>query len=291
MPGTAGIDERSRMNFPIMIKFSIIPLFLFVMTRPLASSPVQWLEDADRAFHLSEKKNRPIFVHIYADWCPTCRSLEHKIYPDKRVSLTLHRFIALRINGERDPERQLADRYDITGYPTLLVIDYNGHVLARHSGGISSDDLTEMLIAAWQEKDKGKALIGEAERTGDPEDLFKAGVYYSEAKKHQTAREYFLRGWRNGNKNRLSIRLDCLFNAAVNSMELNDYTDAESEWSLYLKNASEDDSNRSRALLYRGIARKNLGQNKEAARDIQDSLKGLDKRTADAAKKLLLKLK
>jgi hypothetical protein len=170
-------------------------------------------------------------------------------------------------------------------------VDQNGYVLARHAGGISETDLVEMLQSAHGKKDHGNVLIRKAKRSRDPEDIFQAGVYFSEAGQHKKARVYFLRGWRTQDKKNLTIRLDCLFNAAVNSMELTDYRSAVDQWTLYLKNAPDGDSNRPRALLYRGIARKNLGQNEKAAMDIENSLDGLDKKTADAAKKLLLKLK
>ncbi|MEZ4839047.1 MAG: hypothetical protein R2782_07815 [Flavobacterium sp.] len=43
-------------------------------------------------------------------------------------------FINIAIDGETEEGDKILNRYDIRSYPTLLILDTKGHVLARQTG-------------------------------------------------------------------------------------------------------------------------------------------------------------
>ena len=86
----------------------------------------QWLHDASgykRALELQRELKVPLIVYFYTDWCPYCRELDAEYLPNPAVAEYLRGVVKVRINPEHGPaEREIADRYDVRGYPRFYVI-------------------------------------------------------------------------------------------------------------------------------------------------------------------------
>ena len=73
----------------------------------------------------TEKKY--IFLDIYASWCGPCKKLKKTTFKDKEVGEYYNKnFINVSIDGESKEGLILANKYQVTSYPTLLVVDHNG---------------------------------------------------------------------------------------------------------------------------------------------------------------------
>ncbi|HEX7295174.1 MAG TPA: thioredoxin fold domain-containing protein, partial [Pyrinomonadaceae bacterium] len=65
----------------------------------------------------------PLIVYFYADWCPYCHDLDTQYLPASPVQQYLKGVAKVRINPEHGrPERELANQYGVTGYPSFFVI-------------------------------------------------------------------------------------------------------------------------------------------------------------------------
>ena len=93
---------------------------------------VTWLESYDEAVSLAEKKDRPIMIDFYADWCGWCKRLDSDTYSDKSVVAKAEHFVSLKIDA--DVEKGLSSRYKIAGLPTILFIDHRGREIHRVVG-------------------------------------------------------------------------------------------------------------------------------------------------------------
>jgi len=97
-----------------------------------------WKEVAQKA----DKENKLIFVDIYATWCGPCKLLKKKTFPDKEVGAYFNsKFINTTFDGEKGDGITLAERYKIKGYPTLLILDSKGNVVAQTAGYMSPEAL------------------------------------------------------------------------------------------------------------------------------------------------------
>jgi thiol-disulfide isomerase/thioredoxin len=68
-------------------------------------------------------------VYFYADWCPYCHTLDGQYLPSAPVQEYLRHVVKVRINPEHGPpERELGNRYGVTGYPTFLVMRLTSRV-------------------------------------------------------------------------------------------------------------------------------------------------------------------
>jgi thioredoxin 1 len=87
------------------------------------------------ALEKAQAENKPIFLDIYATWCGPCKRLKKKTFSAKEVGDYYNaNFINITIDGETNEGRELANKYAIQGYPTLLILDKNGKQLTKQVG-------------------------------------------------------------------------------------------------------------------------------------------------------------
>lgn len=87
------------------------------------------------ALEKAKAENKPIFLDIYATWCGPCKMLKKHTFSDKEVGDYYNsNYINIAIDGETKEGRELANKYGIQGYPTLLILDKNGKQIAEQVG-------------------------------------------------------------------------------------------------------------------------------------------------------------
>ncbi|WP_263270116.1 protein-disulfide reductase DsbD [Pseudomonas phytophila] len=103
---------------------------------------------------LSEAKNagQPLLLDWYADWCISCKVIEHEVLPDPDVIAQLegYRLIRFDMTESNAEQRALLDRYKLFGPPALLIFGKNGEERSdvRVVGEIDAKGLVERLIRA-----------------------------------------------------------------------------------------------------------------------------------------------
>ncbi len=94
----------------------------------LDQSSLTWLTDAEQALQLGSKKNLPIMIDLYADWCVACKELEHT-FSDQTVKTAVKDIlVTARINftSESDTTQALAEKYGVIGLPCILFLKPDG---------------------------------------------------------------------------------------------------------------------------------------------------------------------
>lgn len=83
----------------------------------------------------AKRQNKPLFVDVYANWCPPCRRMAREGFPDSNVGQKYNaRFINYRIDAELGEGVEVARSYAVTSYPTLLYVAPNGELMQRSVG-------------------------------------------------------------------------------------------------------------------------------------------------------------
>ncbi|HAM99198.1 MAG TPA: thioredoxin [Marinilabiliales bacterium] len=94
---------------------------------------------------LAKRENKLIFLDIYASWCGPCKLLKSKTFPDGNVGAFFNeKFINYAIDAEKGEGVNLASKFEVTGYPTLLFVDANGNLVAKTMGYHNADELLEV---------------------------------------------------------------------------------------------------------------------------------------------------
>ena len=111
--------------------------------RPAAESTsgIVWQKDPREAARLAGSSNKLIIVDVFTDWCGWCKKMDREIYTDSRIAALSRSDVFLKLNAEdRGAGEEFARLAGVDGYPTTIVLDSGGRVLASQSGFIGSPE-------------------------------------------------------------------------------------------------------------------------------------------------------
>lgn len=127
----------------LILSFS---LFLLSAFSPLSISSTNGIKFQDITFSEAlahaKQENKPIFMNVYATWCPPCNKIKETTFKSERVGDALNKnFINISIDAEKGEGVALARKYEVTAHPLMLVIDADGNVQKRILGYVKEDQL------------------------------------------------------------------------------------------------------------------------------------------------------
>ena len=82
---------------------------------------------------------KPVLIDFYADWCPPCKKLSPIVEKVANENSNV-KFVKINI----DDEEELANKYNISSIPTLLLIK-NGEEIERSVGLISKTQVENLI--------------------------------------------------------------------------------------------------------------------------------------------------
>ncbi|EJM76319.1 protein-disulfide reductase DsbD [Pseudomonas sp. GM55] len=108
--------------------------------------------DLDRALADARSSGTPLLLDWYADWCISCKVIEHEVLNDPVVVERLkgYRLIRFDITASNAEQRALLDRYRLFGPPALMFFGKDGVERAdvRVIGEINAKDFAERVTRA-----------------------------------------------------------------------------------------------------------------------------------------------
>ncbi|MBV7548487.1 protein-disulfide reductase DsbD [Pseudomonas sp. PDM26] len=108
--------------------------------------------DLDRALAEARSSGTPLLLDWYADWCISCKVIEHEVLVDPVVVERLkgYRLIRFDITASNAEQRTLLDRYQLFGPPALMFFGKDGVERAdvRVIGEINAKDFAERVARA-----------------------------------------------------------------------------------------------------------------------------------------------
>lgn len=83
----------------------------------------------------AQRRKKPVFVELYAFWCAPCKAMEEDIFTQVPTFQYLNtNFLNFRTDFDLESGKTIASIYEVTSLPTVLFLDPQGVVLARHTG-------------------------------------------------------------------------------------------------------------------------------------------------------------
>ena len=98
-----------------------------------------WSTDLEKAFKDAKAQNKPVLVEFTgSDWCPPCIAMRKNVFSKKEfVEKASEDFILVELDfprGDKEVKKKnepYAKKYDIEGFPTVILFDSNGKEFNR----------------------------------------------------------------------------------------------------------------------------------------------------------------
>lgn len=92
----------------------------------------------------SRQEGKPIFLDAFASWCGPCKWMAKNIFTNDTVAQFYNKhFINAKIDMEKGEGVDIANRYGVRAYPTLLYIDGSGEMLHRTCGSVPAQEFIQ----------------------------------------------------------------------------------------------------------------------------------------------------
>ena len=108
--------------------------------------------ELEQALAEAKAARQPLLLDWYADWCISCKVIEHQVLNDSQVidRLKGYRLIRFDMTASNAEQRALLDRYQLFGPPALLFFGKDGAERAevRVVGEINAADFAERVAKA-----------------------------------------------------------------------------------------------------------------------------------------------
>jgi protein disulfide-isomerase len=97
---------------------------------------IAWFDGSlEGAFIVAKRENRPVLLYWGAEWCPFCHTLKSTVFPRADFIAKSHLFLPVYLDGDDEGAQKWGEQFGIQGYPTLLVLDAEGHEIIRVGAG------------------------------------------------------------------------------------------------------------------------------------------------------------
>ena len=105
-----------------------------------------WETDLDVALVRAKNESKPVLIDTWATWCANCKVLEKKTFSNQEVGREAERFVAVKVQLERENSPQTVafkSRFGLKTYslPTTLLLDSQGNIGKIIIGVIGPDEL------------------------------------------------------------------------------------------------------------------------------------------------------
>ncbi len=122
-----------------------------------AQAAGQWLtvstpDELDNALAAAKNAGKPVLLDWYADWCISCKVIEHEVLnaPNVLKLLEGYQLVRFDMTASNAEQRALLDRYALFGPPALMFFNKNGTEISdqRVIGEINAADFAERVANA-----------------------------------------------------------------------------------------------------------------------------------------------
>lgn len=173
---------------------------------PSTDRGAPYFVDLETAKTVAVAKDQSILLDFYTDWWRYCKQMDTVVFVDqKAVDLFSNKIVFARLNAERDSivtnEDGTADTtvvktkvsldYNVSGYPTYVLVDKDGQEIDRIIGYVDVDDLIKTL--ANYEKGIGTLddLVAKAEGSDNRDLFYEIGDKYKYRGAPEEAERYY----------------------------------------------------------------------------------------------------
>jgi hypothetical protein len=111
-----------------------------------AAHSIAWRKgDVDAAFAEARAANMPVFLYWGAIWCPPCNQVKATIFNRQDFVDRARFFVPVYLDGDTKSAQKLGARFNVSGYPTMILFTSDGREITRLPGEVDADQYMRVL--------------------------------------------------------------------------------------------------------------------------------------------------
>ena len=129
--------------------FLIIVVSCFFSLRhggQFGAAQISFIENCNAGMRLANVANKPLLVVFRAAWCRWSMALTQQTLSDPSIVSLTNGFICVQVDADRHAET--CRHYNVTQFPTILIVGTGDKEIYRRSGHTLVTDLTPLLQQA-----------------------------------------------------------------------------------------------------------------------------------------------
>lgn len=126
------MPKKSRSN--VIIVFAVVSMLLILSILIYKYNCTEGFESTPKTFEADVNGGKKL-VWFYANWCGHCKSMAEgwdnacaKVNKENKTKM-----VKINVGENNNDQKKIVDKYKITGYPTILVLD-NGKIVNTYEG-------------------------------------------------------------------------------------------------------------------------------------------------------------
>ncbi len=124
---------------------------------------IAWREgDVDDALAEARELGKPVILYWGAVWCPPCNQMKATLFKDAAFIAETENFVPVYLDGDTEGAQRWGERFGISGYPTVIVLQPDGTEITRISSATMAAELPDLLRVAAARTTSIEALLAKA---------------------------------------------------------------------------------------------------------------------------------
>jgi len=154
-----------RSIFAFVVAALALPAYQQSSTFPRVaqSHEIVWREgDVADAFAEARELGKPVILYWGANWCPPCAQMKVSLFKNQEFIAETEKFVPVYLDGDSEGAQRWAERFAVSGYPTLIVLRSDGTEVTRINSATMAARLPALLRAAAGRTSSIETLLDKA---------------------------------------------------------------------------------------------------------------------------------
>ena len=108
-------------------------------------STLGFLHNPQQAYERALAEDKELLVDFSTDWCVWCRRLEADVFPSADFQAFAAERVLLSVDAEKGDGIALAQRYHVSGFPTLILMAPDGSEIDRLVGYLPAEAFVQLF--------------------------------------------------------------------------------------------------------------------------------------------------